>query len=36
MPTSAIVGQALSQISDATGSFVVYERPRLSCAVCSR
>ena len=34
IPTSAIVGPALSQISEATGWLVVYERPRLSCAVC--
>ena len=34
MPTSAMVGPALRQISDATGWLSVYVRPRFSCAVC--
>ena len=34
MPTSAIVGHALLRISSATGWLVVYERPKLSVAVC--
>ena len=35
MPTSASVAGARSQISSMTGWFVVYERPRFSCRVCS-
>ncbi len=34
MPTRAMVGQARSQIIDITGSLVVYERPKFSCADC--
>ena len=34
IPTSAIVGQARLAISLITGSFEMYERPKLSCAVC--
>ena len=36
MPTSAIVGPILRLISSQTGWLLVYERPRFSCAVCSR
>ena len=36
MPTSAIVGPALSLISSQTGWLVVYERPRFSVAVSFR
>ena len=36
MPTSAIVGPALRLISSQTGWLLVYERPKLSVAVCLR
>ena len=34
MPTSAIVAHALFLISSTTGWLLVYERPKLSVAVC--
>ncbi len=36
VPTSTIVWGAAAQISSSTGWLLAYERPKLSCTVCSR